>query len=1020
MLRTFGGWLLVAIVAAGSMGSSARGEELPPEQVQFNRDIRPLLSENCFRCHGQDVDARQAELRLDSEKGMLADLGERHAVVRGKSQESELYLRVAAEDVTERMPPEDAGKSLSPREIALIKAWIDQGAVWQGHWAFRPLERPQVPQLDSPGGDGNPVDRFVLRRLKTEGLNPVPRADRRTLIRRLGIDLLGLPPSPEEVDAFLSDESPAAYEKLVERLLANPHFGERMALHWLDLVRYADSVGYHGDQPMSVWPYRDYVIAAFNGNMPYDRFTLEQLAGDLLPEATRAQLVASGYNRLNMMTAEGGAQDKEYLAKYAADRVRTTSTVWLGVTLGCAECHDHKFDPFTMHDFYSFAAFFADIKEKGFYGGAHETGSWGPTMRLSTPAQAAELTALNEQVTSLEKTAKTTTTELEAAQHQWEEEVTGKSVTWKVLRPETATASGGQDLQLLEDGSLFSVGGSSQEGVYRLMIRTPIRNITAVRLDAVKDNRLPNGGPGRHVEGKFLIKEIIVTANGNRVKLSGGHASQSQPGYNVACAVDGDDATAWSVRDFFGTSHFAVFHADVTASLEAAGDPITLELEIRQGDVLGRFRVSVSTDKNAAAVAAAVRVQNILAVTRDQRSEEQNKDLAKNYRSVAPQLESTRRELSVATLRRNSLLEDIPKTLVSKATDPRTMRLLPRGNWMDESGPVVLPATPESLTNLKVDGRPLSRVDLAGWLTSGDNPPASRVFVNRIWRMLFGTGISKVLDDIGAQGEWPTHPELLDWLSADFVESGWDVKHLFRTIVTSETYQRSSSASKELITLDPYNRLLARQSNFRLPAEIVRDNALVISGLLEQEIGGRSTRPYQPAGYYAQLNFPKRAYQHDRDRNQYRRGVYTHWQRTFLHPMLGAFDAPNREECTAERPRSNTPLAALVLLNDPTFVEASRVLAERLIDSGGSTAEERIASAYRRALSRAPTTDELSLLNGLFQEQLARYRADPDAADALCHTGVSPVPENVNLAELAAWTAITRVILNLHETITRY
>jgi len=339
---------------------------------------------------------------------------------------------------------------------------------------------------------------------------------------------------------------------------------------------------------------------------------------------------------------------------------------------------------------------------------------------------------------------------------------------------------------------------------------------------------------------------------------------------------------------------------------------------------------------------------------------------------------------------------------------------------MDESGPVVLPATPEFLPQLQVDGRSLSRVDLAEWLTSGNNPPSSRVFVNRIWRMLFGTGISKVLDDIGAQGEWPTHPELLDWLSAEFVESGWDVKHLFRTIVTSETYRRSSSASKELAALDPYNRLLARQSNFRLPAEVVRDNALVISGLLEREIGGRSTRPYQPVGYYAQLNFPKRAYQHDRDRNQFRRGVYTHWQRTFLHPMLGAFDAPNREECTAERPRSNTPLAALVLLNDPTFVEASRVLAERLMDSGGTTVEERIASAYRRALSRVPTPDELSLLSGLFQEQLARYQDDSSAAAALCRTGVSPVPDNVDLAELAAWTAITRVILNLHETITRY
>jgi hypothetical protein len=849
-------FLSLTAIACLLLASPARAaDERPlPRVVEFNRDIRPILSDNCFACHGPDKEQRKADLRLDREEDARADRGGYHTLVAGKPDESELYLRVSAEDEGQRMPPRKFGKKLTGRQVALIRRWVEQGAKWQKHWSLIPPQRPPVPTAGQGSGVRNAIDHFIRARLDEEGLKPSPEADRRTLIRRLSFDLLGLPPTPEEVDAFLADSAPEAYEKLVEHLLASPHHGERMAMYWLDLVRYADTGGYHSDNHRDVSPYRDYVIDAFNDNKRFDQFTIEQLAGDLLPNPTLEQKVASGYNRMLMTTEEGGAQPKEYAAKYAADRVRNVSSVWLGMTMGCAECHDHKFDPFATKEFYQFASFFADVKEK-------PVGRQDQEL-LPSPAQAEQLRTLDERMAPLRKVLDTPSPELEAAQAKWEE---------------SARKGGSKGLP---------------------------RNITT-----------------------------------------------------------------------------------------------------------------------------------ILAVEPSKRNDKQKQDLAAYYRGIAPALAEPRNQLAAIQREKTELLKSVPSTLITTAVTPRVMRVLPRGNWLDDSGEVVTPGVPASLSPLPPRDSRATRLDLAKWMLAADNPLVARVFVNRLWKLFFGQGIVSTLEDFGSQGAWPTHPELLDWLAVEFRESGWDVKHMVRLMVRSRTYRQSSiadwglriadskthnpqSAIPNPQSVDPYNKLLARQARFRLDAEMVRDNALAVSGLLVPKVGGRSARPYQPAGYWAYLNFPKREWEKDTGEGLYRRGLYTYWCRTFLHPSLVAFDASTREECVVERPRSNTPLQALVLLNDPTYVEAARAFAERIVQSGTGTGS-RIAFAYRQALSRPPRPEEVRVLTALVEKHRAEYVADKAAAAAMLAVGDRPAAKDLDGAELAAWTSVARAVLNLHETITR-
>lgn len=795
--------LLFALMPVLASAQTSKPKALPP--VDYNRDVRPILAENCFSCHGQDASKRQAGLRLDKAEGAIAKLASgQRAVTPGQVKTSALLARLVAKPPL-LMPPASTGKTLKPQQIAILRRWIAQGAHYAPHWAYISPQRPIVPTL--PVGAGaktgrwnpaawarTPIDRFIAAQLVQEGLQPAKTANRAVLLRRLSLDLIGLPPTIAEVDAFMHDASPGAYEKQVDRLLASPHYGERMAQQWLDLVRYADTDGYHGDRNRNVFPFRDWTIAAFNKNMPFDQFTIQQIAGDLLPTPTTDNLIASGYNRLNMVTREGGAQPKEYIAKYMAERIRTTALVWQGATLGCAECHDHKYDPYTARDFYRFGAFFADIKQVGLY---------------------------------------------------------------------------------------------------------------------------PNG--------KDDLEPYISLPS-----------------------------------------------ADQAAKLAA-------------------FDTEIARQKKAIEAAAPA----------DQ--------------------EKLKKTLAATQKERETLDDQIEHMMVSVSVAPATTRVLARGNWQDETGEIVEPGAPGFLQPTPLSAQRATRLDLARWLAARNNPLTARVTVNRLWMLLFGAGIVRTPGDFGTQGAPPTHPELLDWLATEFMESGWDVKHLMKTIVMSNAYRQSSEASQELRERDPYNMLLARQGRFRLEAEMVRDNALAVSGLLTDKIGGRSVFPYQPDGYWDHCNTfaGPLIYKQDHGENLYRRGLYTYWKRTFLNPSLLAFDAPTREECVADRPRSNTPLQALVLMNDPTYVEAARSLAEHLMQEGGSTLPERLTYTFRRVLARPATAAEIGVLSELYRKHLQEYSGDPAAAQKFIATGEHPAPKDLNPTELAAWTSVARVILNLNETITR-
>ncbi|MEX0716297.1 MAG: DUF1553 domain-containing protein [Planctomycetaceae bacterium] len=1026
VLFTCATFACLAVFAADA--PSAERTAGDPPKVDYNRDIRPILSDNCFRCHGPDAGERQADLRLD-----LRDeaIGEREgydpAIVPGHPEKSPLFARVSSDDEFAVMPPPDSGKKLDKTHIELIRRWIAEGAEWRDHWAYVPPQRPEVPNIEATRtleASGslvrNEIDRFILAKLHEKKLAPSPEADRATLIRRLSFDLTGLPPTPEQVAQFVADDGDDAYEKLVDRLLATPEYGERMAIFWLDQVRYGDTGGYHSDNHREVWLYRDWVIDAFNENMPFDRFTVEQLAGDLLENPTRDQKIASGYNRMLLTTEEGGAQPKEYQAKYDADRVRNASSVWLGGTMACCECHDHKFDPYSIKDFYSFAAFFADISEKSV--------GRQPQTPMPLPDQKERLDAIDARLAPLKKRLDAHTPELAAAQAVWETSLSGGDPQWMALRPESVKSRDGVLIETLEDDSILADALEvPPSDLYTLKFKLEQRGVTALRLEVMPHKTLPSHGPGLAANGNFVLGEFVVQANGEPVPIARATATHSQSGYPIANTIDGKPETGWAILPDVGKANDAIFElktdlgpGDGDASVELV---VTLLNHYGSQHALGHFRISATTAPRPVGVAGGdslpKNVREILAVPADKRSKKQQDDLAAHYRTIAPALDSLRAEVSEIEKRRKELMDDIPTMLISTSGKPRTIRVLPRGNWLDDSGEVVEPAIPEFLGGLEVDeGRP-TRLDLARWIIDEKNPLAARVFVNRLWKLMFGEGIVDTPDDFGAQGSSPTHPELLDWLAIEFVESGWDVKHILKLMALSGTYRQSSVASEELRRIDPYNKWFARQGRFVLPAEMVRDNALAVSGLLHKQIGGPSVKPYQPKGYWAHLMFPSRVWVDEKGPDQYRRGLYTYWQRTYLHPSLMAFDAPSREECVVERPRSNTPLQALVLLNDPTYVEAARAFAERILKEGGSDDAERIAFAWRTATARDPRPEEVELLREIVAKHREEYRADAKAAKELLQIGQKPVAEGTDPAELAAWTSAARVILNLHETITR-
>lgn len=1013
------------------------------ESISFNRDIRPILSDNCFFCHGPDNNKREADLRLDTLEGLHGKEGKPGAVVPGKPQESQLIARILAQDPQEHMPPPASGKKLTPEQIELLRKWVAQGGQYEGHWAFLPRK-----VADTPGAATS--DQQIIQRIDTlidadiakQGLVASPNADRITLLRRLYFDLTGLPPTDAQAKEFLSDTTPQAYEKLVDRLLASPHFGERMAMWWMDLVRYADSVGYHGDQEVSVSPFREYVIRCFNDNKPFDTFTIEQLAGDLLETPSLDQRIGSGYNRLGMMSAEGGVQDREYLAKYMAERVRNASGTWLGITLGCAECHDHKFDPLSTRDFYKFGAFFADIKERGLYSGANSDGNWGPYIKVPSEQESQELKSIDDKIAQVKAIIDQNTPEFLADMEAWE----SNQVPWTVLKADSLVSLEGVTLRELADGSYLASGINPSNDTYLFTTKDLPAGVTAFRLEVMPDDSLPRKGPGRAGNGNFVLSEFIVQhrpTNGSTslVALANPSATYEQTGaaggnpygkWAVAAALDKDQKGrnwGWAVMEEVGKPHAAIFETVEDLKI-AAGDSVVIGLWQNLDNAqhtIGRFRLSATTAKRPvqAATSLSSELEAILATAKTSRTPEQAAKLMAHYRSIAPRLQPQRQELAALIKSREELDKKIATTLVTEAVAPRMVRVLARGNWMDETGEVVLPAFPVSLTantaNPLADdpSRRLTRLDLAKWIVDPKHPLTSRVLSNRLWKLFFGSGISRKLDDLGAQGEWPSHPELLDELAQWMIDTGWDTKRWIKTVLMTETYQRSSIPKAEVRDKDPYNRYLARQGRFRLDAEMVRDNALGISGLLVTKLGGRSVRPYQPPGYWAYLNFPQREWQNGAGEDLYRRGLYTHWQRQYLHPSLLVFDAPSREECTADRPRSNTPLQSLVLLNDPVYIEAARSFAELIARQAGDPSAK-LEYAFERGLSRAPSEKEKEVLLGLYSAHLEQFKASAQSAKELLSVGSRPVANDIDAAELAAWTSVARALMNLHEFITRY
>ena len=1015
---------LVLVICVGATAANAAAE------LRYNRDIRPILSDNCFYCHGNDPSHRKAKLRLDVRESAL----EKEAFVPGKPSESELVKRIFAKSDDDLMPPPESHKALTKTQKETLRTWIAQGAKYEPHWAYAAPVKADVP------AGVNAIDHLVAARLKEVGLKPAPEADRRTLIRRLHADLTGLPPTPEGVAAFVADKAPDACERLVDRLMADPHFGERMAIGWLDVVRFADTIGYHSDNPRNVYPYRDWVIRSFNANKRFDRFTIEQLAGDLLPDANVETRVGSAFNRLLLTTEEGGAQAKDYEQRMLADRVRAVGTAWLGQTIGCTQCHDHKFDPITTRDFYSLGAFFADIKEK-----VLEKNEKG--MLVPDEAQARELARLDAELTRARQAFETSGTSLTAAQAKWEtaaRSALDEAARWTVLKPSDVASKNGATLKIQKDGAILASGKNPDTDSYTVTFTGAVASIAGLRLEALPHDSLPVKGSGRAGNGNFVVSEVVAVVTRADGSVTTQEFAAAVATIEQTFAGDKNPYGRWGAagtidHDVKGAGYGWAILPDVTKPQQlvlkfaqafalGGGDRLNVLLHQRhdaKNHTLGHFRLAVTADPELASRVPGILpsddVAKILTVAADKRTAEQQAKLTEAFRATAPELAAEREALERARKAKDAFEEKLPRCLVSERMEPkRVVRILPRGNWMDETGEIVRPALPHYLPQpARTDTNDLTRLDLARWLVARENPLTARTFVNRLWRQFFGTALSKVPSDLGAQGELPPNQPLLDWLACEFMDSGWDVKRLVRLIVTSETYRRSSVATSRQLAADPYNRELARQSAFRLDAELVRDGALSYAGLLASTIGGPSVKPYQPDGYWENLNFPKRTYAADAGEAQYRRGLYVWWQRSFLHPSLLAFDAPTREECAAERTRSNIPQQALVLLNDPTYVEAARVLAARILAEGGTTTESRLAWVWQRVLQREPRRDEAKTVSALLQQHLAAYQLQQDAAKQLLGTGLAPLAPGTDVAELAAWTHVARVLLNLHETVTR-
>jgi hypothetical protein len=986
--------------------------------VEFNREIRPILSDRCYTCHGPDSVNRKANLRLDVEE-----------IARPKLAAA--LERVTSTNKALRMPPVYAGAGLTEPQIATLKQWVAEGAPWQKHWSFIPPVRPEPPTVKNAAWPKNDIDRFLLARLEREGMQPSPTADRTTLIRRVTLDLTGIAPAPSEVDAFLADSSPRAYETVVDRLLASPRYGERMAARWLDAARYADTNGYQTDAERFMWRWRDWVIGAFNRNMRFDQFTIEQLAGDLLPNPTLDQLIATGFNRNHRGNGEGGSIPEEFLVEYHADRVETTSTVWMGLTIGCSRCHDHKYDPFTQKEFYQLTAFFNNLDEKG---KVFKYGNSPPMIPAPTSAQQQELAKRDAAVTAAKAAFQATSVTRAQGQAAWEKTLTPGD-DWHPSR------------FLLENVSLKdakSVDGAAEfaQGRYG----------QAVVLDGKR--YLEAGNIGNFgFQSKFTVAAWFKTESPDGILVSRAEDREEQPGWGIHLK-DGklqvnliqrwlDDCLRVETEQPVPLHQWAHVAVTYDASRVAAGikvylngEPVKLRVIVddlnqtfttkepfRIGAGHGmRFHGAIEdvrlyghtlSAREAAVLANNQALDAIARIPAAARTQAQRDKLEWAYLDKNPEWNA----LLAAEHERAQFLDALPTVMVMREmAKPRETFLLVRGAY-DRPGDRVYRAVPASLPPLPRDA-PADRLGFARWLVNGQHPLTARVTVNRFWQMMFGTGIVKTVEDFGSQGEWPVHPELLDWLATEFVRRDWDVKAMLKEMVMSAAYQQNSRATPELLQRDPDNRLLARGPRLRLPAEMVRDQALAMSGLLVENLGGPSVKPYQPAGLWKELAGGT-DYQRDHGTALYRRSLYTYWKRAVPPPGMMTFDSAGREACTVRESRTNTPLQALTLMNDETYLEAARKMAERMMLEGGATPASRLDYGFKLALARAPHDRERTVLLASLHHYLDRYKTDAAAAQKLLTQGESPVSPGLDKSELAAYSTVASMLLNLDETVTK-
>ncbi|MEN9546119.1 MAG: hypothetical protein RLZZ356_851 [Verrucomicrobiota bacterium] len=1000
--------------------------------TDFTAEIEPLLIRRCSECHGPDK--QKAQLRLDSRAAALqpAESG-KPALVPGKPESSELLRRATSTDPDEVMPPK--GPRLTPAEIASLTRWISEGAVWpevdaQKHWSFQTPVRPKPPEdLPKTATVRNPIDRFIVDRLAREGLQQQPEADRATLIRRVSLDLTGLPAEPAEVAAFLADPSPRAYENLVDRLLASPHYGEHMARGWLDLARYADSNGYQVDLARSIWPYRQWVIEAFNRNQPFDQFTIDQLAGDLLPQPTLAQRIATGFNRNTKVNDEGGGDAEEYRTKAVKDRVATVGTTWLGLTLNCAECHTHKYDPITHEEYYRFYAFFNNSADSGNY-------SLGPSVEVPKPDLADSEAHLARRLKEARDELARTEQALQADQASWEKSVARKPDPWRTLHLVNAHSTGGSGYTNLPDGSLLGTGVNPIYDTITVEADTDLTGITAVLLEVLPDPSLPKNGPGRWgATGNFILDEFSFAAAPKKgpapadtnLFFASATTDWEQPYYRAEHAIDRNPKTGWAIGPRFGERHWLIARLQDPAGYRG-GSRLTFRFDHYHGNshCIGRFRISVTTEKDPQRQWPLSEDVRLAAAKPPQhRSSEQSKLLAASRRAASDKVRALERDLFALEQSRKQRAAQKFTTLVMQERSepqPRETYIHLRGDFLSR-GKGVQPGTPAALPPLPQGAAP-NRLTLARWLVDPANPLTARVTVNRSWERCFGTGLVKTSEDFGRQGESPSHPELLDWLATEFVASGWDVKALQKLIVMSATYRQSAATDASRLEKDFYNRLLSRGPRFRLDAEMIRDQALAVSGLLQSKVGGPSVYPVQVPNLWKEIGFLRPEIGMDEwpaseGPDLYRRALYTFWRRVCTYPTLATFDAPSREVCVSRRPRTNTPLQALAGLNEPTLLEAARVFGQRILTEGGPTDASRVDYAFVRCVGRPPTEGERRRLLAFVQQQERGFRADPRAAAALIEVGQAPRPAGLETRKLAVWMTLANVLFNLDETLTK-